>query len=200
MTDHIKVNDWVDALEGIAQVIEIKKIYKEEYPLSSLPPRECEVGELLNTIIIHKILCNFEGKIRKRNHVLHCSTEVCTPLCNESKGVLNELKRTKRQELEKFKIISQTKDFSNYVNTWIRVKGDDVQQVIDFINRDFEASIFKFSDVIDALKSEFNYEESWHFFANEAENTKQIVLKLNNTNYRFEGKKAVFTSVQALVL
>ena len=200
MTEQIEINDWVDALDGIAQVIEIQKIYREEYPLSSLPPKKSEEGKLLNTIIIHKVLCDFEGKIRKRNLVQHCSLDLCTPLCNESKEVLNELKSTKPRELEKFEAISQTREFNNYINTWIRVKDSGVQEVIDFLNKEFTISTFEFSDVIDAVKSKFNYEESWDFFTNETERTKQIVLKLNNTNYRFKGKKAVFTDLQAFIL
>lgn len=195
----IKVNDWVDALDGIAQVLEVKHVYRENYPLTSLPPKKSEAGELVNTIIIHKVFCDFGGKIRRRNAVKHCSLEVCTHICDDSEKVINELKSEKQEELKKFNAVKQTKSFNNYINTWIRVKAEDLQKVMKFFEGEFEFSEFEFTDIVLSLKSKFKYEESWDFFTSETENTSQIILKLNNSDYRFKDKKAIFSDLQAQV-
>ena len=54
--------------------------------------------------------------------------------------------------------------------------------------------------MIAKIKSIFGYDDHWHFFTEETKNTSQIVLKLNNTNYDYNDKRAIFTDLKAQIL
>ena len=153
MTQLVKINDWVDALNGIGQVLSIKQIYRENYPLTSRPPKNNQQSGLINTIVIHKVFCDFDGKIRKNNVVQHCSLEVCTPISDDSVYLLSKLKQSKSKEIEKFTMITQTKDIDNFINTWIRVKSQQAQRIANYLNEEFDSPAFHFSDMCSAQNS-----------------------------------------------
>ena len=83
----IKIGNWVDAYEGIGKVISISNFYVEEY--SSEFRGGVELGSSLTSQVVYKILCDFKGKLRKRNVFSSCSIDICTPICSESSILLN---------------------------------------------------------------------------------------------------------------
>jgi len=199
MSKELKPGDWVDALDGISKVIEVKHIYKENYPLASTSNNELELGDLLNIIVIYKIFCDFDGKLRKRNAIQHCSIKVCTPICNESQAVLDKLKKADQSSLAKFDNLTQKKPFRNNVTTWVMIPKPFEVGVLTAINKEFDKEAFTFNELINELRVKLKLDKTWCFFGNKTDEVSQVVLSLNNKNYSSKDKQLLFTDFSAEV-
>jgi len=58
-------NCWVSALQGVARVIASVDVHVEEYSSAYISGKK-NVGDYLHTLVVYKVLCNYDGVIRKR--------------------------------------------------------------------------------------------------------------------------------------
>jgi hypothetical protein len=84
------IGDWITALRGIGQVMEINNIYFEEQDVE-VACGEKQIGEPKNVLVIYKIFCDFNFKIRTRSRWDYCTNSLCDPLCGAEKATIEKL-------------------------------------------------------------------------------------------------------------
>jgi len=155
----IKTGDWIMVDKGLAQVLSVQDLYIEEfmpdYYLPAYNDGGTKVGDFLRTMCVYKLLCNYDGKLRKRNRILSCNAEYCTPLSREYEAVVEKLGQQSPDELERFRKIELEKPIQHVFPMYFRQEGLDLETLQNEVERISEdlAKPFVFSDFVAELKN-----------------------------------------------
>ena len=71
-TTQFEIGQWINTDEYFAQIIAINEEYVEKYSYAYFDGKK--VGEYMGDILICKVLCDFNGKIKKRNRIIIASS------------------------------------------------------------------------------------------------------------------------------
>jgi len=97
----LKAGDWVVNEDGIAQVVSMHSTYIEEFSINYLNGSQA-IGDLEYELCAYKVLCNFDGKPRKRNIRLVMNAEYCEPVSGEYLALLSNFKVKHPREYARF--------------------------------------------------------------------------------------------------
>lgn len=108
----MKDGDWIDGFDGIGQVVSIHEIYADELHLIGHGDRN--FGDHVIDIVVYKMFCSFDGKVRKRNHFLSCNKSYCSPLSEQSTAVLDKVKEQESEHYRKYLTLRASKSIGGW--------------------------------------------------------------------------------------
>lgn len=119
---------WIDALDGIGRVEFSQDHYVEEFHFEweghkqELPTdRVKKLGDHLQTVVVYKLLCKFDGKLRKRGLLTSCNARYCNELEKKSKAVLEKIKTGQPDAYQRFLDYREKKPFGAVIGLEIVV-------------------------------------------------------------------------------
>jgi hypothetical protein len=68
MSNSFEIGQWVELIEGIGQVIYVRENFVEKFTEEYFEGKK--VGAYIYDVVVCKLLCDFNGKIRKKNRVV----------------------------------------------------------------------------------------------------------------------------------
>jgi hypothetical protein len=99
-----KPGDWILAAGGIGQVVSCEPLFVEEFYLKEGQ----SVGDLEKVDVFFKLLCDFEGKLRKRNRFEVVREEYCKKIRAQDMKLIEKIKSSSPHEFAKFEAASET--------------------------------------------------------------------------------------------
>ncbi|MBC7884148.1 MAG: hypothetical protein H7X99_01635 [Saprospiraceae bacterium] len=96
-TIKFEIGQWVSTEDGYGQILYIRPFYVEEYEINRLGRKN---GEFMRYIFICKILCNFQGKIKKSKRIIAFTS--ISKIDNEGIRIVNAIKKDDNQEYIKY--------------------------------------------------------------------------------------------------
>lgn len=185
----------MELAEGIGQVIYVRENFVEEFTEEYFEGRK--VGDYIYDVLVCKLLCDFNGKIRKKNRVLAVRDRYCKPIDKESKRIVDFVKSESPKEYRDYVIWDDKSDIGGSVAIEFAVPGDlisHLQQQIGAIN-DALPSSFTLKEFL-ALSAEKNlsldFGQAKKYVPGTGLNFSVILF---NRLYKTVGKKRIYTKV-----
>jgi len=95
-----EIGQWIGFTEGLGQVLFIREDYVEKYSSEYFEGKK--VGEDLGDILVYKQLCDFTGKLRKKNLVDWAPARYCEPISDQYRKVVEAIKSNSPEEYRKY--------------------------------------------------------------------------------------------------
>ena len=197
MKHEFENRQYIEAFDGIGQVLSIHDFFVEEYSKEYI--NEKDFGTPLITRVLYKMLCDFEGKIRKRSLVQYCNIDCCSPLSKSSQKIIDDIKNNFTKEYERFLNYKVKRPVQHVINAWLNVPEDivkDMEIFINEINKTFH-SAFTYADLLVKIGEKYTTLDLYSMNKNFTRTNNNLVINLRNDNFATEGKRALFTSVRA---
>ena len=193
----MNVGDWADGFEGIGEVLSIHTIYSDEIDVINDSDRM--LGEHAMDVVVYKMLCDFEGKLRKRSHFLSCNKSLCTPICEESRSVLEKIKAQEPEAYEKFKSLSPKKSQGEW--HYLYLPSDDrfhshkdrIEEVATSISKPFSYMQYK-----EALKG-VGFDIGCKYIETSIEK-QYVTLSFYNEGYLHKNNERLYSRVNCTVV
>ncbi len=193
----MKIGDWIDGHDGIGQVQQIAEYFIEEYRQEYL--RDKQIGASSHTLIVYKMLCNFDGKLRKRNNFISCNASFCSPLSSDSRSLVDDVKNKHCEEFEKFQKLKLEDPLTHNITSWLLAPEGMSQIIADAIN-EFNGS----------ASNDFTFDQLIHFVdekipginlfdTSNMSAANNVGLVLDNRGFKVNKKRALFSGVKAFV-
>lgn len=193
----MKNGDWIDGYDGIGQIQQIAEYFIEEYRQEYL--RDKQIGAPLHTLIAYKMLCNFDGKLRKRNNFISCDASFCSPISSDSRSIIDDVKNKYCEEFENFLNLKLVDPLKHDITSWLLVPESMSQKVADAIN-EFNGNVsndFTFDQLIHFVDEKFPGIDL--FDTSNMRTANNVVLVLDNRGFKVNEKRALFSGVKAFV-
>lgn len=195
----LKVGQWVDAFDGIGQVLSLHDFYVEEFSPEIMEGKK--LGDYLLTLCVYKVLCDFEGKIRQRNLILSCNVNMCKPICHDSKLMLDEIQNEKPEDYRKYTVYKSKKPIGGPVDIWLRMPEDQLdllQNGIEVVNKNVDKP-FNYPEFLEALKEAGVYLDFSSMHQHNPIRSSNFIVSFFNKDYLVEGKRALFSDVKGVI-
>ena len=103
MDDRLKFSsgDWIEGPEGIGQVFEMNSVFFEEN-YSMVASNQKNVGDLANIIVIYKVFCDHNFKIKKRNRWYNATNSSFRKIKPRLKGRIDKIIESNVSEFNKY--------------------------------------------------------------------------------------------------
>lgn len=199
MDTKLKVGQWVDALEGIGQVLSLHDFFVEEFNPEIAEGKK--VGDSLLTLCVYKMLCDFKGKVRKRNLVLSCNANMCKPICHDSRLVLDEIQNGKPEAYKKYSDFKSKKPLGEPVDIWLRLpvdQLDDLRNGIAIVNQKLDKP-FTYIEFLEALKANGIDLDFTSMHKQDPVGSSDFIVSFFNKDYLVKDKRALFTDVRGVI-
>jgi len=197
----IKTNDWVMVDDGLAQVLSMHDLHIEEFMPDYYMPDynggRTKVGDFLQTMCVYKLLCDYDGKLRKRNRILSCNAAYCSPLDREYEIVIQKLERLNPDELERFRKVELKKPIRHVFPMFFHQDGLDleaIQSEVELIGDNLPKP-FVFSDFVAELKNRSVDLDLSRAGANPGITPSSFHIGLVSENYLVRDKRLLLVSV-----
>lgn len=147
--------DWIDTLDGIGQVLLVKAEYVEEFIFDSVRKGK-NIGDVDHISVIYKLLCDYDGKLRKRNKIATANINACDPISKQSKLVLGSIKEKNSDAYKEF-IELRYEDRKPILHVFSFNISKDYLYILDEVNRINEgiSHPFVFKELNCYLKAEY---------------------------------------------
>lgn len=200
--------DWIDALDGVGRVEFSVDVHVEEFHAEweGHKDREPEdggkkLGDPLLTMVIYKMLCKFNGKLRKRDLLQSCNASLCGPIDAESRAVIEKIQSEQPEAYKKFSDYREKKPFGSVVNLAQPVTPESAASVEQSLKATIEklATPFTF-DALHALARD----EGLDLLADRGKAIDRaapdlvLTVQLFNDLFKVRGKRALFTEIEIL--
>lgn len=194
-------DQWIVTEEGICQVISTHDYYIEEYSLEYLEGNS-DIGDFSKTICVYKILCDYEGNIRKRNIVKYANAKYFGPVSKKYKPTIEKVKKESPDEFERFiKFTSKKKPF--LVETFFfcyeeQSALNDLKLAVEEIGAEL-GDAFSFQDFKDAVikeKLDINFSKA---NINSELRPADFIIALYNNDLIVRNKQAIFAGLRVIV-
>lgn len=192
------IGQWVACSLGYGQIIYIRAYYIEDYENHRQGRKN---GEFIMYMYIIKILCGFDGRIKKSNRIIN-STSI-EPIDKQGKEFVEKIKKELKDEYNKY-ILYDEKNSLNY-QLFLEYKLDKLDFDIDKIED-------KFYEFVNQLNPSFTYKEFSKLFKEydfpfKLENLNgyalsdrlegpKVQLRFDSKLYKTKDKEAIFDNVR----
>lgn len=189
-----ELGQWVEASGGYGQIIYIRPFFVEDYEINRKGRKN---GEFIRFIYICKILCDFDGKIKKTNR-FSVNTSI-HPISKEGKLFVKSIKFEQIEEYQKYILYDQKNSIKGEL--FLNYRLDTIDFDLDFIEN-------QFYDLISNLNFGFTYKEFANLFKKynfpfKLENLdgyalsdtldgSKIMLRFDSQLYKTKDKEAIF--------
>lgn len=191
---------WVCALEGLAQIISIHDFYVEEFSPEYMEGKK-KPGEYSHSICVYKLLCDYNGKIRKRSLVQYSNIDMCEPVTGEYQILLDKVKTQNLTEFERHQNLTVKKTPVPPVKLFFRYQNADLASLnagINAINHELDKP-FIFPDFKKAVENhglDIDFSK-----ANKKPDLRppDFYISLYIDNFVVRNKQTLFTKVEGII-
>ena len=130
-----EIGQWIGFTEGLGQVLFVREDYVEKYSSEYFEGKK--VGEDLGDILVYKQLCDFTGKLRKKDLVNWAPARYCEPISDQYRKVVEAIKSNSPEEYRKYLVYDSRLVTTVTTEISFGVPPDtiaSVEKVIDEIN------------------------------------------------------------------
>lgn len=186
--------DWIDAPKGIGQVEEVNPVYCEEND-ARVAEGEKAVGDLDNIVVIYKIFCGFDHKIKHDDRWNYATNSACHRIDGKTKKIINAMIAANPADYQRYEAdtdngwMGQTWLFDGLIRPEFfnkyREKCEEIEEELgsEFDLTDFQNCLYKHSMPIPIAP-----EPSIRF-----DDKGNLRLSIFNKLFRTKKKRAVYT-------
>ena len=182
--------DWVDGLNGIGKLISLHPVHADE--LDNLI-RNDQLTSKLRDIAIYKVLCDFDGNIKKRISFAHGNTSICTPISKESKKIIESITSSQPEVISTFDSKTTNKEFGEWLDVRIQYE-EKLFSNLEAVSQTIK--IFTFLEFIEKIKSSGI---SVLDFQQVDVSRPHITLSFFNKNYESISKRRLYSKVSCIL-
>lgn len=190
-----ELGEWVSTEDGYGQIMYVRPFFVEDYENNRQGRKN---GEFIRYIYVCKILCGFEGKIKKAKRI-NIYTSI-SPISKEGLTYLKNIKENQKEEYEKYiffddKISICDQLFVKYKLDIFDYDKELVEKQIKEINsRLYPAFTYKeFSKIF----KEYNFPFKLESIVEYGEGDKNCIqLRFDSFLYKVKDKQVVFNNVR----
>lgn len=199
MNSQFEIGQWIEATDGIGQVLYIRRIYNEKYSTEFFDGQK--IGEHLSDILVIKLLCDHSGKIKTRNRIVAENAKFCRAAENKAKEYIENIRDADADSYTAYLFYDDKKDIGWSLSIFFKVPNDSVtalQESINEINKLLPSSFgFKeFLSVAKEQKLDLDFSEARKFVPGTGLNFSVIFF---NRLYKVVGKQRIYTKVWSRV-
>lgn len=200
MKSKLTKDQWVDGLDGIGQILSLHNFYVEEYSPEIIEGKS--VGDFLRTIAVYKVLCHFNGKVRKRNIILSCNANLCRPISKNSQDFVKAIQDNQPNDYEKYIAYQKKKPIDHTVDIWLKVPVEirmQIQEGISSINKELNKPFIypEFEEKLKDHRIKINLDLMHN---DEYPPKNNFIISFFNDNFLVKNKRALFTMVKGIAL
>lgn len=182
----MKTGDWVDTLHGIGKVISIHPIYADDFDTLF---NNKTLGEKLQDIIVYKVFCDFDGNIKKRVFFDSGDSSCCTPLCEDSQKLIDNILIGQPQKIDDFTNKTSQKKFGSWIYIYLNYEEDNFKALDNVKGLKYPISYSKYAELISGLNVELKLK---HY---SVDPNPYITLSFYNENFEYSNGQRLFTRV-----
>jgi hypothetical protein len=191
-----ELGQWVTTEDGYGQVMYIRPLYVEDYENNRKGRRN---GEFIRNIFICKILCDFNGKIRRKINVYTSMSK----LDKEGARLVKEIKKNQPDEYARYIVHDDKVDICGQLFRDYKVVNksslniEEVQQKLAEIEMNlYPAFTFK-EFVAECAKQNFPIDlKQLVPYGYSVKEEERIMLRFDSYLYKVKGKEAIFHGVR----
>lgn len=137
MRKNYEIGQWVELAEGIGQVIFVREIFTERFTEEYF--EGSKVGSYSYDVLVCKLLCDYEGKVRKKDRVIAVRDEYCNMIDKESQKLVEAIKINSPTEYREYIVSDDKADIGGSVSIDFIVPVDLIDKLKDEISKIDEA-------------------------------------------------------------
>lgn len=194
----LKIGQWVDAFEGIGQVLSIHDFFVEEFSPEAVKGQE--IGDFLRTIVVYKMLCDFDGKIRKRKLILSCNANMCSPISQESQLIINSIQAEKTEIFRKYLDFKDKKPLGELVDIWFSLPIEhikEIQEKIAIINNELNTP-FTYPTFVEKVNQHYVNIDLNSMHDQDRQGISNFIISFYNQELIVRNKRCVFSGVKGI--
>lgn len=133
--ENYEIGQWIGFTEGLGQVLFIREDYVEKFSPEYFDGKK--VGEDLGDILVYKQLCDFTGKLRKKDLINWAPARYCEPISDQYRKMVEAIKSNSPEEYRKYLVYDSRLVSTVTTEISFRVSPDAVatyKKLIDEIN------------------------------------------------------------------
>ena len=188
-------DQWINAYDGIAQVISIHEFFVEEYCHEY--KKGVPLGQPLRTVVLCKILCDYAGNLRKRSLVQSCNVSLCSLLSEKSRAIIEAIKHSFPEEYNKFDKYKAKQPMRHIISNWLNIPENQVGDIKYAVNHMDVGTLFNYPQVLKYIKDCFPVLDLGAICQGCSRSNNNLVLRLHNDGFVVYEKRAVFTKIKA---
>ena len=134
--ENYEIGQWIGSTEGLGQVLFIREDYVEKYSSEYFEGKK--VGEDLGDILVYKQLCDFTGKLRKKDLINWAPARYCEPISDQYRKMVEAIKSNSPEEYRRYLVYDSRLVTTVTTEISFRVPPDaisSVEKVINEINK-----------------------------------------------------------------
>ncbi len=192
---NFELGQWVGTENGYGQIIYIRPFFVEDYENYRQGRKN---GEFIRFIYICKILCGFEGKIKKSRRI-DIYTSI-SPIDKEGLVHLKNIKEHQKEEYEKYIFFDDKISINKQLFRDYKLDNLDYDKILienqikDINNRLYPAFTYKeFIKVFKEYDFPFKIENMVQYGEG---NKNSIMLRFDSFLYKVKGKEVIFDNVR----
>ncbi len=197
MSELFDIGAWIECEDGLGQVLFVRQLYRDSFEESR---QNEKVGELRQVNVICKLLCGFNGKIKKSKRIKSYLFKHCDLISDKHLEVVKRIKLDEPEEYHKYILYDDDFEVSNVVRLRYRVDSNELPhidgQIEKIRNKLLPAFTFKdFSKEFKKMGFSFNLDD-FISYKHEYKREEIVELVFNNRAYKTKGKDKVFDWVK----
>ena len=110
----------------------INEDYVEKYSYAYFDGKK--VGEYIGDTLICKVLCDFNGKIKKQNRIIIASSNLSRTLKADEKKVIREIKDKQPEEYRNYVTYNEKSTIGESLSIYLSLSEQEIEKAIDEIN------------------------------------------------------------------
>ena len=152
-TAQFEIGQWIYTDEYYAQILMVNEDYVEKYSCAYFDGKK--VGEYIGDTLICKILCDFNGKIKKRNRIIIASSNWSRTLKADEKKTLKEIKTKQPEEYSSYITYNEKNSIGETLSIYLPLSEKEIENAFDEINLISEKlpNAFTFKEFVKTAKS-----------------------------------------------
>lgn len=195
-----QIGDWISCEDGIGQIIYVRDLFYENY-IERDEKSKLKIGDIYKTFFIIKLLCDFEGKLKKKNLFVFHQAIYCNSLSKKYIELVEKIKFEKKDDYRRYIIYDEKIELNYSVSLDYRIDPEEKNKIINIIsNLTWELwPAFTFDDFCKKIKEKNIYFEpkgyikGWH----DSNYSEIIRLHFYSRLMKVANKKMIFFLIKA---
>ena len=152
-TAQFEIGQWIYTDEYYAQILMVNENYVEKYSYAYFDGNK--VGEYTDDSLVCKVLCDFNGKIKKKNRIIIASSNWSRALKTDEKKIIKEIKTTQPEEYRSYITYNEKSTIGDSLSIYLSLSEKEIEKAFDEINIISEKlpKAFTFKEFVKTAKS-----------------------------------------------
>jgi len=148
-----EIGQWIYTDEYYAQILMVNEDYVEKYSYAYFDGKK--VGEYIGDTLICKVLCDFNGKIKKQNRIIIASSNWSNALKADEKKIIKEIKSKQPEEYRNYITYNEKDTIGESLSIYLSLSEKEIEKALYEINLISEKlpNTFTFKEFVKTAKS-----------------------------------------------